>query len=308
MADGAAVVTFIPPPPAEFWGLVGKDQKCLVCMCMNKAKFKKCMSCKSAIAPIGVEAIMIPLLVHVNPAVVPDANWLCGHVRALLIVNTISALGPIAARSYVHANNQFVKIPLMADANTVLRMHIWLDPKRGGPRCAPQNPHSHGWAFQSRIIRGSFTHRRFALTAIGDSRDNAAATKYRRYEIDLVCPNQCTKARDCLVEFKLESDPAKTEYLFAGQSYSVNRTCIHTLELTNVAGFQQSGTNNAANGGITLVRAEKAHDDVAYVYSPTAMPTQDRRPALTVDELRRHLHYVMTELLMLDGSSSAAAK
>lgn len=55
----------------------------------------------------------------------------------------------ICSRSYLHINN-FYKINLgTLNDETIIRLHYWLkvdDPK--------QNPHSHGWDFTSKIIRG----------------------------------------------------------------------------------------------------------------------------------------------------------
>lgn len=257
----------------------------------------------------------------------PDDDALVALLRLLLRLEDAD-LAPIAARSYLHVN-QFVKIPLHRDAESVLRLHLWRAPAaaavheeaadevievvgattHGGveqqqQQQQPQNPHSHGWAFRSRVLRGSFTHTLFADvggggettevwnssdgggTATGAAGDAGDAKRYNAYELDLAHPDGTTKMRERARAPSALLAPRFTARMDAGETYAVSRSDVHTLV-------------PCAPGGITLVRTETAHDDAAVVYSLSRLEPQaqqEKRTTLTVPELRARLRQTLERL------------
>lgn len=231
---------------------------------------------------------------------IPDDADLVARLRRLLLEEE-EALEQMAARSYLHVNH-FVKIPLARTADHVLRLHIWAPPQSAA--YSVQNPHSHGWAFRSRIVRGSFTHTLFADTDMDtdDNDDGAAAEtkgtseeeEYRRHTLDLMHPDSTTKLSDAGAAQLAKRCPPIL--LCAGDTYDVGRRDIHTFAPTTA-------------GGITLVQTETQHDDVAHVYhhcrgdggttndSMLLLQQKTKQPSLTVEALRAHLESVVEIIL-----------
>ena len=203
----------------------------------------------------------------------PDNAALVALLKSLLQLDD-AGLAPVAARSYLHVNH-FLKIPLHRDADSVLRLHLWRDPEQQQQQQQQQqqNPHSHGWAFRSRIVRGSLTHTLF------DRADSSEPPRYTEYELDLAHPDGTTKMRvaDTAVALATRS----VVLLRAGETYAVSRADIHTLVAE-------------APGCITQVQTERAHDDAAFVYSthPEVQLMQKRQP-LSAPELRDYLQSII---------------
>lgn len=200
----------------------------------------------------------------------PDNAALVAILQSLLQLND-AELALVAERSYLHVN-QFVKIPLCRDAESVLRLHIWRDPEEQQQQ--QQNPHSHGWAFRSRVVRGSLTHTLFDVVV------DRSEQQYTAYELDLAHPDGTTKMR--VADAAAASLQARSVVkVRAGETYAVSRADIHTLAPD-------------VPGCITLVQTERAHDDAAYVYSsqPQVQLMQKRQP-LSVSELRYYLRSII---------------
>lgn len=209
-----------------------------------------------------------------SSSLLPDNAALVARLQALLQDDEL--LAEVAARSYLHVN-QFVKIPLARDADSVLRLHLWRDPSEYQQEV--QNPHSHGWAFRSRVVCGSLTHTLFSAAATTTEDE-----QYTAYELDLAHPDGTTKLR--AAENTVGLAAQSVAHIQTNDTYFVSRVDIHTL-VPDVPGC------------ITLVQTERAHDDAAFVYGRQPTVQLQKRPSLSAPELRGHLRQTISRVVTM---------
>lgn len=196
-----------------------------------------------------------------------DKLQLIVYLKSLLC--DINMLNDIKNKSYLHFNN-FVKIPIFKTEKKIIRLHIWFLSKKY------QNPHSHGWCFRSKIIKGKFVNTLFDENDEGNDKNNI----YNKNIIHLRNKTKSTNI-DYFKQVKLSENSTVTYK--ENDVYDINRNQIHTFFPTE-------------NNSITLIECETDHDDMAYVYSKSTLVEKGVLPNLTIEELKQHLVYVIEHL------------
>ena len=112
------------------------------------------------------------------------------HLREFLsdIKKNIPLMDEISKRSYLHVNN-FYKINICKlDDGSTLRIHMWklVDDKT-------QNPHSHGWDFESKILYGEVENSIFEKSDDGEEFTQYVQTLNRHTGSSLISPFGATK-------------------------------------------------------------------------------------------------------------------
>lgn len=186
-----------------------------------------------------------------------------------LILNDKEKLDKISKRSYYHVNH-FYKIVLHEDNDYIYRLHIW--------KCLDfeQNPHSHGWDFESKIIKGKFIHSKFNETKQEEfcslnkkilSYDNGII--YDKYNILLNISNGSSNIE--LIGNVMLTENYKEE-LNEGEKYNVTSKEIHKFI-------------PCENNSITIIKESKLKDSTASIYSMSTIKKEERRPNITREEL-----------------------
>lgn len=189
---------------------------------------------------------------------------LINYVKNLL--NNDSKLETIAKQSYIHFNG-FVKIPICKRCDKITRLHIWNISNE------EQNPHSHGWNFKSKIMKGKFINTLFAETLNIDSSCNK----------NVIYLNKNTHSTN--IEYSQSvglSEISSTVYT-KDDIYEIDRKEIHTFYPLE-------------NKSISLIEMTTNHDNVAYIYSKKEHVKGGRCPNLSVNELKKYLSYVLNEI------------
>lgn len=172
----------------------------------------------------------------------------------------------LKTKSYIHENN-FVKIPFFRTTDKIVRLHIWHLPEK------EQNPHSHGWMFKSKILKGSFKN---TILVENPESENI----YNKNCIDLKSHKGMTQTSylSTIGLSELSSTIYKTNEL-----YEMNRSDIHEfLTLENLS--------------ITIVEIENIRDDVAFIYSKKNGIENKKMPNLTIEALENYLKFVIANL------------
>ncbi len=182
------------------------------------------------------------------------------------IINDNIKLETIAKQSYIHFNG-FVKIPIQKTNNKITRIHIWKISNE------EQNPHSHGWHFRSKIIKGKFINTLFTETL----------NENLNYNKNIIYLNKNTHSSNIEhSEYVGLSIKSSSTYM-KNDVYEINNTDIHTF-------------HPLENMSITLIEMTTNHDDVAYIYSKDEHVKGGRCPNLSVNELKEYLIYVLNEI------------
>jgi len=193
-----------------------------------------------------------------------DQLQLIKYLKSVLCDENI--LSDIRTKSYLHFNN-FVKIPILKTENKIIRLHIWFLSKK------EQNPHSHGWCFRSKIIKGEFINIMFNECIDGND-------VYNKNAIHLKNSTKSTNI-DYLEKVKLSIN--STIVHKENDIYEITRDEIHTF-------------SPIKNESITLIESEIDHDNMAYVYSKNELVEKGRLPNLTTEELKQYITFVVEYL------------
>jgi len=190
------------------------------------------------------------------------------------ILKNEDKLQEIASRSFTHGAG-FIKIIIGIDEINMLRLHFW---NKYDQIADPQNPHSHGWNLKSKILKGRFNN---LIYVESDTTDNVECRN--KYSNNLIIHNNSCNFKYIMpVNLLNTSIQTHTE----GNVYSMSRTEIHKFV--------------ALEKGITLSLRELAHDDMAFIYAKTTLPTSCVFPTLTANEVASHL----SDLLHLLNTST----
>ena len=194
-------------------------------------------------------------------------------VNQLLRIQTDNELmSAISKRSYLHVN-QFYKINLgvLLDGTTI-RIHVWL--------LSPylrQNPHSHAWNFESKIVWGSIDNCVYNATPDPGGiyvKNTQNLSQHRGMSI--FNTNQMDSAKYSL---KL----VNADVFMSGDTYTLDADIIHT-------------SYPRIDCTITVIKQGPFIKPECDVYSTLPFIQNDRRPPLTIALLHDLLTYIVTTI------------
>lgn len=200
---------------------------------------------------------------------IQDNNSILEYITEIL--NDEEKMNQLANISYIHVNG-FAKIPIYKDSEKIIRIHIWM--KNNKER---QNPHSHGWSFNSKIIKGRFINQIYEdVTENKESyNDDQIVNK------NIILLNKNDHLTNMEFQNKAKLRISTVDFLYENDSYSMQSKDIHTYYPID-------------DMSITIIEATVSHDDFAYVYSIYNLPKTNRIPNIDVDKLRYYLNYIIS--------------
>jgi hypothetical protein len=176
----------------------------------------------------------------------------------------------ISKRSYLHVNN-FYKINIgKLDDGTTIRIHLW----KVADINENQNPHSHGWNFESKILYGEIKNMDFEETDDENGIFFKFVQNLTQHKGISIVNNTSIK---CLLT-NTKSNNYKT-----GDSYKQIADKIHT----SIPIIDRS---------ITIIKQGPIIRDFCDIYTKTKIVPEDRRPNVTIDELLQIINEVKNRL------------
>lgn len=177
------------------------------------------------------------------------------------ILSSEEKIQEVCKRSYYHVNN-FYKIVLHIDDQKIYRLHYWKKVE------FEQNPHSHGWNFESIIISGKFRNTTFEETNEDEDQDKKSK-KMIKNKIILNKNTSSTKTEEIEnVNLRIQSDI----YFQNRDVYEMDSKQIHTFTPID-------------DNSITFIEQDKKHDDYAFIYSSNELEKNQKIPNITREEL-----------------------
>jgi hypothetical protein len=176
----------------------------------------------------------------------------------------------ISKRSYLHVNN-FYKINIgKLEDGTTIRIHLW----KTADINKNQNPHSHGWNFESKILYGEIKNTDFE--EVVDNNGN-----YLKFMQNLTQHKGISIVNNTSVKCSLKN--SKLNNYKAGDSYKQIANWIHT----SIPIIDRS---------ITIIKQGPFIRDFCDVYTKTEIVPEERRPNITIDELLQIINEVKNRL------------
>ena len=163
----------------------------------------------------------------------------------------------VIGRSYLHPLN-FYKLNLCRLGDTTIRIHYWLK-----NNTAPQNPHRHGWDFESKVLRGEICNLDYAEPVPSE---NGEYSHYKQI------------IENITLSYVMEKQPEKVNltiqsatFLKSEDSYVHHHNAIHT-------------TIACIDKTITVVKQGPFLKETCDVFTLTSLSENDKIPNMSIEE------------------------